>query len=232
MTRSLIPPHYVNVPSSLAYGELSRTVIVTGLRIYGLGWRHRYTRTDPIAIADLCAVCGVSRSKLYEHLGRLVTARMLQYTNTAGRFTFTFRPDRSSPVFGTDQALGVVVDPDSDSCSKSPENQQQQYSHGFEGGCGGDAIQSRFPDWQERLAVLDRVGVLEPVRSEIAGLGHITLPELEAWETWFASQSKLGVGALIAQLRAGVPPPAGARAGAPDVKHDYISGEYAEYIQH
>ena len=224
MTRSLIPPQYVNVPASLAYGDLSRTVIVTGLRIIGLGWRYRYTRTDPIEIAELCAVCGVSRSKLYEHLGQLVTARVLQYTSGGGRFTFTFQPDAPSPVFGTERALGVVVDPCSDSCSDSSQNQQQQYSHGPEGGCGGDGGLSRLRDCEQRLAVLDRVGVCEPVRSEIAGLEYCTLEYLTAWTTWFASQSKCGVGMLIGQLRAGVP--------APESQGDYISGAYAEYIQH
>ena len=220
MTKPLLPPQYVNVPAALAYGDLSRTVIVTGLRIYGLGWRYRYTHTDPIDIADLCAVCGVSRSKFYEQLAQLVPCGLLQYTNSAGRFTFTFQHQGASPVFGTDRTLGAAGYPSSESL----DTQQQQYSHGFEGGCGGDGLHSRFRDWAQRLDALDRIGVREPARTEIADLEHVSAEYLDAWATWFGSQSKLGVGAVIAQLRAGVP--------APEGQPSYIDGEYGQYIQH
>jgi len=215
MTQPLLPPQYVNVPSSLAYGDLPKSVIVSGLRIVGLGWRYHYTRTDPIGTVDLCAVCGINRSQLYDHLAQLLAAKVFQYTSTAGRFTFTFQQNNPSPVFRTDPALGAAVD---------SEKQHQQYSHGFQGGCGGDSVQSGKPDWGQRLAALDRIGVREPARTEIAGLEYATAEYLDAWATWFGSQSKCGVGMLIGQLRAGVP--------APESQRDYISGEYAQYIQH
>jgi len=222
MTKPLLPPQYVNIPTTLAYADLPRAVIVTGLRITGLAWQHHYERTDPIDTTDLCAICDIGRSQLYDHLSQLLDAGMLQYTKMAGQFIFTFHRDRPSPVFRTDGALSAADYPD----TESSEIQQQQYSHGFdfEGGCGGVAAPSSLPDWGQRLAALDRAGVREPARSEIAILEHATAAYLETWAAWFCTQTELGVGALIAQLRAGVP--------APDLGRDYISGAYSQYIQH
>ena len=222
MTKPLLPPQYVNIPTTLAYADLPRAVIVTGLRITGLAWQYHYERTDPIATADLCAVCDISRSQLYDHLSQLLDAEMLQYTKVSGQFIFTFHRPRPCPVFRTDRALSAAGYPD----TESSDVKQQQYCHGFgfEGGCGGDAAQSRFPDWAQRLELLDDIGIREPARSEIAALDHATAQYLDSWATWFCAQTDLGVGALIAQLRAGVP--------APDSQRDYISGAYSQYIQH
>lgn len=217
MTRSLIPPRYVNIPSSLAYGDLPKSVIVSGLRIIGLAWCYRYERTDPISIEDLCQICSVTRSNMYGHLGQLLAANVFQYTTVAGRLTFTFQQSNPSPVFRTDPTLGGAVD---------PEIQQQQYSHAFDsqGESEGDGVQSCFRDWQERLDILDYIGVREPVRSEIAGLEHASVEYLEGWAGWFHTQSELGVGALIPQLRANVP--------APETHDKYIGGRYSQFIRH
>ena len=80
-----------------------------------------------------------------------------------------------------------------------------------------------MPDWARRRDVLDRIGVWEPVRTEIAELEHASVEYLEAWAAWFYSQDRLGVGALIVQLRAGVK--------APETVNDYIGGRYSEFIQ-
>jgi len=221
MNRSPLPPQYVNVPSSLVYGDLSAAVIVTGVRIYGLGWHYRYTRTDPIAFADLCALCDIGRSQLYDHLGRLVTAGLLQYTNIGGRFRFTFRQTGISPVFRTDPTVSAAIDPDPE--FSGCKQQQQSNLLVPEGGTGGGQAPSGIPDWAERLEILDRIGIREPARSEIATLAHADSAYLQAWAGWYDGQHTVGIGGLLAQLRAAVP--------APRVT-DYISGKYAEYIQH
>lgn len=222
-----IPPEYVNAPAMLVYGELPRTIAMTGIRIWGLGWIHRYEQTDPIPEQELMEICRVSRSQLYEHLGRLVATGVLRYTNTGGEFTFFFdRPTRRirdgpSPENRTDVTLLVVVDssPDLWDAERSKileeREQQQQVVSSLEGGeWGGSGGESGKPDWAARAAVLDRIKVLEPTRSEILALPWATVEYLEAWEDWWVEEfwsesfNSSGIGLVIEQIRAGIEAPA------------------------
>ena len=69
---SHVPPQYVNVPVELLYHiDLPASVRTTAIRIYGLGWRRGYERTDPVGLDELLEICEVSRSTLYGHLPTL-----------------------------------------------------------------------------------------------------------------------------------------------------------------
>ena len=57
------------------------------------------------------------------------------------------------------------------------------------------------------LERLEALGILEPVRSELAGLAYVGVEYVEAWAQWFEQQTELGVGGLVLQIRAGVEPP-------------------------
>jgi len=71
---------------------------------------------------------------------------------------------------------------------------------------GGDA-QSGKPD-SARLDVLGKMGVLEPVLSELAGLEWATPEYLLAWARWLeAQQGKVGVGLVVEQVRRGAQAP-------------------------
>ena len=79
---------------------------------------------------------------------------------------------------------------------------------------GKPHCESGKPDWAERVAVLDRMGVLEPTRSEILGLEWATAEYLEAWEDWWIEEfwsahfDGSGLGLVIEQVRAGIEAPA------------------------
>jgi len=67
---------------------------------------------------------------------------------------------------------------------------------------------------EARLEVLERMGVLEPTRSEIAGLAWATVEYLEAWEAWLDTQAgRVGIGLVVEQMRRGTWPPICAPAG-------------------
>ena len=250
-----LPPQYVYAPASLVYGDLPRSVILTGIRIWGLGWRYRYERTGKIREQELLEICGLSRSQLYEHLGRLVATGVLRFTNIAGGYLFVFDrtaariragpgpPGVSSPENRTPCPLSVVVGSSlaEDACL-TVEEQQQHVVSSSEGGSGGEgrrvrktglegAGESGKPDWAERLAVLARIGVWEPVRSELAGLKWATREYLTMWAEWFEGrEDQVGVGLLVLAIRRGDEAPATVARRGRDPR-DYVSGEYADLIQ-
>ncbi len=209
MGKPLLPAVYVNAPVCLVYGDLPRSIALTGIRIWGLGWRYRYERSAPIAEGVLREICGLSRRQLYEHLARLMATGVLRYSNTGGQFTFHFDPaqrSRAGPSAEnrTDWALGVVVVPDSlsgDSLDSRKEKQQQHIVPSLGGECEGGEGECGFPHWEDRLAAMDEMGVLPPVREELAGQqGQGYLWE---WAEWLTTQDALGVGWAVQRMRAG-----------------------------
>lgn len=248
-----LPPRYVNVPVELVYSDLSRQVITTGVRIWGLGWRHNYERTDPISLEELCEITDLSRSQLYGHLGALSGAGVLRYTSTGGEFCFRFDRDPAddagdppgearagpSPENRTDETIDVVDDSLSSFIREryvshhetTQKGQQQQSCHavvvGEEceegGGLSGNLDQDPGPESE----ILDGMGVAEPTRSRLVELEHVTEAYLEAWRSWFDSQSELGIGWVITQIRAEAQPPEGAHEG----RRRDSEGRYAKWIQ-
>jgi len=73
---------------------------------------------------------------------------------------------------------------------------------------GGGGAECGNPHWAERVEVLTRMGVLEPTRSELAGLEWATVEYLEGWEAWWAERfgsegGGAGVGIVVRQIRLG-----------------------------
>jgi len=59
------------------------------------------------------------------------------------------------------------------------------------------------------VEILERMGVLEPTRSELAGLEWATPAYLEGWERWLWDQGgETRVGVVVANVRLGVRAPA------------------------
>lgn len=213
MGEARLPPRYANIPTWLLYEvDLPRSVLVTAMRIFGLGWRYNYERTGPVSMDRLCAWCGVGRSQLYGHLQHLVGKDMLRYISTGDVFVFDLRPVSRgvalSPEIRTGSTLSVVDVSDSDSDSESKLKQQQGNS-GSGGESEGGAGESGFPDWVGRLEALDRIGVLEPTRTELMRLAWAGEAYLEEWADWFeVAREGAGVGMVVVQVRAGVRAPA------------------------
>lgn len=217
MARPLIPPRYVNAPSTLIYSDLPKSIIVTGLRIWGLGWKYDYRKTGLIPLDRLCEILDLSRTQLYEHLARLVATGVLRYTNIDGQFTFLFERGAviegdltgearagPSPENRTDGTIDVVDDSSISTRYKNHHEQQQQDTHASRGGCGGSGELSGKPDG---VRILDAMGVAEPTRSRLLDLEHVTEEYLSAWRAWFESQDELGVGWVITQMQQGIEPP-------------------------
>lgn len=231
MARPLLPPRYVNAPASLVYGDLPRSIIVTGLRIWGLGWQHEYKRTGRIPIDALCELCGLSRTQLYEHLARLVATGVLRYTNIDGQFTFRFdrgaampRDARAgpSPENRTDGTIDVV-DVSSSFDESFPHDKQQQqttHTHAVGGSAEGGAGQSGKPDG--RAEILEAMGVLEPTRSRLLALEWTNGRYLSEWLAWYEGQDALGTGWVIMQIRLGTAAPESHRKAAARDRQRYL----------
>ena len=214
---------------------MPRSVRLTGMRIYALGWDHNYEYTDPVAMEDLCEWCELSRRQIYDHLCRLVSKGVLRYTllDRAGlRYVFDLWPTRSHAVragpsepsaeIRTGSVLSVVVGSSSlskDSLIPQTEEQQQQVVSVSSGGeCEGGAAASAenrtgWDEWHGRMEVLEGMGVVEPTRSELAGLEWVTVGYLEEWADWFEVQcGGARIGVVIENIRV--------RSEAPELSRD------------
>jgi hypothetical protein len=58
-------------------------------------------------------------------------------------------------------------------------------------------------EWGMRMDALEGMGVLEPTRSELAELEHVTVEYLEGWEDWFLTQNVVGSGYIVCRVRDG-----------------------------
>jgi hypothetical protein len=221
---SLLPPKYANIPTQLLYNlDLPASARLTAIRIYGLGWRHRYERTDPVSLQELMDICEVGRSTLYGHLATLGDKRVLRYTTVSvgSSKTFVFEliagtsqgsspenwscPENwtPSPEIWTDSAIDAVAVPSSSVHSSKHDRQQQQHTqatHAVEGELEGEAAPSRNLD--ARSDILDELGIRDPARSHLLAMPHVTHAYLEAWRDWFQAQNHVGIGWVINQLRA------------------------------
>lgn len=247
-----IPPLFVYAPVALVYGDLPRPVVLTGLRIWGLGWRRGYESAGPVGEDELLALCGIGRSTLYGHLARLATLGVLRYSSTGGEYTFLFNkvePMSRSPENRTEQsrkpdcspenwtggspenrtAIVVVGSPLSVSASITEEEvqqQQKQQNTSSGGECEGGELPSDFPD---RLAALDALRIVGVVRGELARLDWATKEYLEEWVDWAtmdAGSRGLGAAFYVTQIRAFERAPR-ARMGRVDVEEldDCVWGE-------
>jgi hypothetical protein len=222
-----LPPKYANEPTWLLYElDLPKTVRLTALRIYGLGWRYKYERTDPWTIEELCAICELKRSQFYGHIQQLVVKGVLRYTSTAGVFVFDLRPSSMLKELISPENWTEVTVHDDDPIPVVSMNHHHQYSSCIEGGSGGEAAQSGKLD-RRRLEIVDRVGIDEPTRSEIAELPWCTVEYLTSWTDWFESQTDKGVGWLVLQIRKACSAP----EPIIEDRTRYVTGQYADLIE-
>lgn len=211
MAKARIPPVYVNIPPALVYRkDLSAPVRETGIQIQGLGWNHNYEYTDPVTLTELCGICGVSRARLYGHLQQLVVKGVLRYTYTAVGFVFDLRRSRGAMQLSVSDPTGSCTDSGLKNETGGtlldvvalPHEREEATTTILEGGVG-ETTTSEKPDLGEaRLVILERMGVLEPTRSEMAGLAWATVEYLEAWEAWLCTQAgRVGIGLVVEQIR-------------------------------
>ena len=224
-----IPPQFVYAPVALVYGDLPRPVVLTGLRIWGLGWRRGYESAGPVGEDELLALCGIGRSTLYGHLARLATLGVLRYSSTGGEYTFLFNkvePMPHSPKIRTAQSRKLDGSPESwteqsrkldyspeNRTGGSPENGTAIVVVGsppsVSASIEGEEVQQQQEqpsDFLDRLARLDALGIVGTVRSELALLPWATAGYLEEWVDWAmmdAGSRGLGGAYYVTQIRAG-----------------------------
>jgi hypothetical protein len=209
-----LPPRFVVAPIELVYPEqfgdwLSRAIADTGRKLWGLGWRHKYERSDPLDLQTLLEILGLGKSQFYEHLRVLTATGVLRYSNAGGRFTFHYlRPEefkvgegRGSPDFRTGVGNSVVVE-DLPLNFSGDRIQQQHYSC-IGGECEGGAAESGNPDRARIVALLVQAGVWEDVAEELAGYPWVTLGYVSGWLEWWQVRAPDGVelGLLVASMR-------------------------------
>jgi len=190
-----LPPRYVVAPARLVYADLPRSIVLTGIRLWGLAWRHNYEYTGAVTEEDLLELLGLRRRQLFEHLKRLVSIGVLRYTYIGARLTFDFTASRSlsrappgrgipSAVFRTGADMSVVDDDVQVSTESVQKEHQQQ-------------------DGRAR-GILEELGVMEPTLSEIAGLHWVTEGYLARWADWYEERrDQVGVGMLVLRWRVG-----------------------------
>jgi len=188
-----VPPRYVVAPAALVFSDLPRSIVLTGIRIWALGWRYNYEYTRPVAEDDLLELLGLRRRQLFEHLKRLVSTGVLRYTTIDARLSFDFTASRllsrappgrgrSSAVLRTPADMSVD-DEGIDSSVHTTDHQQQ--------------------DAGAREA-LEELGVMEPTLSEMARLSWVTEAYLAGWAAWYDEvREHVGVGFLVLRWRAG-----------------------------
>lgn len=231
MTR--LPPRYVKVPVELwtKWPELSKGERWTAATLAALTWTRGERVTEAIPVEELADLCEVGVSTLYGHLSRLGRVGVLSYYQVKGDVTAVFNvddrlqtPARASPTpesWSPLQKAGVHVVVESTPSGKesmiTPGKEQQHYDSLLAGG-ESEGGNGRSPENQSEplqktrvdtqvLERLEALGILEPVRSELAGLEYVGVEYVEAWARWFEQQMELGVGGLVLQIRAGVEPP-------------------------
>jgi hypothetical protein len=57
------------------------------------------------------------------------------------------------------------------------------------------------------LKILSSIGIMEPTRSQILTLHHVTADYLQSWLDWYEDQDKAGPGLVINNIRAGITAP-------------------------
>lgn len=206
-----LPPRYANIPSALLYSDLPAAVQRTAERIWGLGWQYNYERTGAVSLDEIEVICGLSRRQVFAHLRILVNRGVLRYSysRTAGIYVFDLLPARPvclehSAEIRTVDTLSVVVVSD---LSITASKQQQQDTSERGGSVRGGGAECGKPhcdaeEYDERVDVLEEMGVLEPTRSELVGLTWATREYLAAWWDWLEVQDGVGVGLVVSQIRA------------------------------
>lgn len=233
--KPIVPPQYSIAPTWLLYGEeLSKPVLVTALRIFGLGWRHHYERIAPIGLDELCELCGLGRTQMLGHLSLLKAKGVLRYATTDAIVTVEFcRPmtTRSpSPENRTDGALHVVVS------SSSSEPEQQQYSPTPTARESGkpDCDESGFPDDPgDLVAELSEILAPEVAERLVARYPERIMRQLEHY-LWTLDRGTLaGPGWLVRAIEEDWELPAEVQRWLePEDGRRYVNGEFAEFIQH
>ena len=95
MSRTLLPPRGIFVPTSVMYNhEYSPSVIHTWIQLRGLAWDR--TETPPLSMNQLSGITGKSQSTLYGHLALLRSWGALRMRNSEkGTFILSFPVDTS-----------------------------------------------------------------------------------------------------------------------------------------
>jgi hypothetical protein len=228
-----LPPKYSIAPTWLLYHEeLAKPVLVTALRVFSLGWRNHYERIAPIGLDELCKLCGLGRTQMLGHLSLLRAKGVLRYATTDGVVTVEFcRPTTTrspSPENRTDGALHVVVS------SSSSEPEQQQYSPPPTARESGkpDGDESGEPDG-DLLAELSQILAPEVAQRLVARYSERIDEQLEHYDWALAQGRVLGVGWLVRAIEENWELPAEVqRRLEPEDGQRYVTGEFAEYIQH
>jgi hypothetical protein len=212
---------------------LSKPVLVTALRIFGLGWRHHYERIAPIGLDELCELCGLARTQMLGHLSLLKAKGVLRYATTDAIVTVEFcRPTTTrspSPENRTDGALHVVV-------SSSSEPEQQQYSPPPTARESGkpDRDESGLPDDPGTLvAELSEILAPDVAQRLVARYPERIDAQLEHYDWALAQGKAAGPGWLVRAIEENwALPDEVQRRLVPDDGYRFITGEYAEFILH
>jgi hypothetical protein len=170
--KPLIPPKFVNVPSSAAYdADLADSLFRTYARLRGLAWQSNYQETPPLTIEELAAICHHNVRSVWGHLSKLRRKGLVTW-HTVGSsrmvLSLVLQNFAVTPLqnFAVPNGGIVVVGPD------SKQQQQPKLLQNF-------AVDERTKAILEALA---EYGADDgPAVREVAALEHITPELIHAW---------------------------------------------------
>jgi len=249
-----VPPKYAVAPAWLLYDvRISKAVLLTALRIYGLGWRHRYERTDPVTVEELCRITELERSSLYGHIAQLRHIGVLRYATVGGMIRFELLAVRAPELPGQLRPFGSEDPSEAAPAEPSPDSWTHPVIH--------DVVSVSDPDPAEtkqqqnarasESKKLDGAGGAEDADPALVALlsAHLApdvavklarrFPDQERLERqvahyqWALRRGRAtGPGWLVRAIEADWWVPGDARPAQADDGTSYISGEFAAFIQH
>jgi hypothetical protein len=131
-------------------------------------------------------------------------------------------PPGSGPGFRTDSTVVVGVASSVVEREGTPLDKQQ---HSDAVVVGGECERGRGPSSEAdegASEILDALGIVEPTRSQLLRLAHVTERYLEGWLAWYESQDGLGPGWVVTQIRQAAAPPESRREREAAARRRYL----------
>lgn len=261
MTRPLIPPNGVYVSTRLIYHPSMTTALKdTLIQMMGLTWGNKARMTPVLTYPLLRQLTGKSARRLYGQFTVLRKTYSVLELQSAGNGTFVltladwlFAPSREDYSFkqiAIKEEESVSINQSRGELPLPPPDSDQEEEHGGKPrqiakfGKRKPARKSIRKLSPALLEELLEAGVFPALLDEIANSPY-SEDELRAMLAWvLQSKPNKPGGAFISRLRAGKPPPdsflhppcayCGMRGGehAPDCRGRYMSGDYADFLEH
>ncbi|MBX3046952.1 MAG: hypothetical protein KF698_08160 [Anaerolineales bacterium] len=236
-----VPPVYVNSPASIVYSRDPKATPVvkqTYYQLRGLAWQHKYQHTPPLDLGELLSFLGtehdgerkpMGRSTFYEHIKTMTELGWLRSESIGGgkvRILFQqqspqIRTDFSSPQKWTESTNLDSFTGSSARISTATADKQTDLDF------GSAVAVLNTPLERAKYEVLSAIS--EPERSRLARELNKTPEQIQADIARWRQKGTPGIGLLVTMLRNDAPE---LDPNSEEARQKYVSGDFADYINH